>query len=213
MALLANSERLPPILCNAMQRPLGNPRVNYLSFIYLSSSRWPGIRTTFSVTNLYVKHLCPWRTRSAKRRAAGSDIAQINADFRLARVGASTKSAFAPLSSTADIKRALIRRRPDLGRADRKVGNRCDDGEDTIRRRCGAIDVRRADRHRGGKKVLKLGGSLGSGASSTVTNNLRQRSKRLGALPRGLFVLRFATSGRPSASTSRWEFGAASLGR
>jgi hypothetical protein len=43
----------------------------------------------------------------------------------------------AAISSTVDIKRALIRRCPDLGRVDRRVGNRRDDGRDTIRHRCG----------------------------------------------------------------------------
>jgi hypothetical protein len=29
---------------------------------------WPGIRTTFSVTHLHVKHLRPWQTRAAAQR-------------------------------------------------------------------------------------------------------------------------------------------------
>jgi hypothetical protein len=67
-----------PALCNATHCGPRYRRVNYLSFVYLSSSRWSGIRTTFSVTSLHVKHLSPWRTRSVKAgRRSGSDIAQI----------------------------------------------------------------------------------------------------------------------------------------
>jgi hypothetical protein len=123
----------------------GPRSINYLSSTFFLPRR-SGTHTTFSVTYLHVKHLRPWRTRSAKRQGGGQDLTSRRSMLTSARPESHLRQCpyFVPLLAARRTSSPLIPRCPDLGRADRR-----DDGLDTNALDA-AKDVGDADGHRGG---------------------------------------------------------------